>query len=151
MTISAPRACCSARAVSASAAKPVEKAKAKEKTKAKTETKVKAKTKTKASRPKVAKPAKPAHDFDFIGKVESLLVKSGAGAEGFAFGLRGRHGKRRNFRFDSGDAFAMNAMAHLVLAAHASDSKIGVRTGSEVDGVLIVRELESRPKLGKHG
>ncbi|MEI7600419.1 MAG: hypothetical protein WCJ41_14005 [Aestuariivirga sp.] len=135
--------------VEAVAAEPSKKAKAKEKNKAKAKTKVKAKAKE--PRPKVAKPAKPAHDFDFIGKVESLHVKSGAGVEGFAFGLRSRHGKRRNFRFDSGDAFAMNAMAHLVLAAHASDTKIGVRTGSEVDGVLVVRELESRPKLGKHG
>ncbi len=137
------------------AEKPVKKAKAKQRTKAKKETKqktkAKEKTKARAARPKPAKPAKPSHDFDFVGKVDSLRVTSGAGPEGFAFGLRGRHGKRRSFRFDTADAFAMNAMAHLVLAAHASDTKIGVRTGSEVDGVLIVRELESRPKIGKAG
>ena len=122
-------------------------AKAKSKTNAKSKTK--SKSKAKAPRPKAEKPASPAQDFDFVGRVESLRVKSGAGPEGFEFGLRGRHGKRRSFRFDAADAFAVNAMAHLVLAAHASDTKIGVRTAAEVEGVLIVRELESRPKLGK--
>lgn len=102
-----------------------------------------------AKRAKPGKPAKPAKDFDFIGKVESLKVRSGAGAGGFEFGLRGRRSKRKSFRFDPSDAFAMNAMAHLVLAAHASATKIGVRTGDKVDGVFLVRELESRPKLGK--
>lgn len=110
--------------------------------------KSKPKTKAKAPRAKAAKPAKP-DGFDFVGKVESLRVKSGAGAEGFEFGLKGRHGKRRTFRFDAADAFAMNAMAHLVLAAHANETKIGVRTGAEVEGVLIVRELETRPRIGK--
>ena len=109
----------------------------------------KEKAKAKPPRVKAEKPAKPGHDFDFVGKVERLRVSSGAGAEGFEFGLRGRHGKRRSFRFDTADAFAMNAMAHLVLAAHASDTRIGVRTGAEVAGVLVVRELESRPGLGK--
>jgi hypothetical protein len=113
--------------------------------------KVKAKAKAKPSRAKTEKPPRPAHDFDFVGKVESIKVKSGAGAEGFEFGLRGRHGKRKNFRFDAADPFAMNAMSHLVLAAHAGETKIGIRTAAEVDGILIVRELESRPKLGKTG
>jgi hypothetical protein len=117
----------------------------------KAKTKTKAKAKAKPSRPKAQKPSKPAHDFDFVGKVESIRVKSGAGAEGFEFGLRGRHGKRKNFRFDAADPFAVNAMSHLVLAAHAGDTKIGIRTAAEVDGILIVRELESRPKLGKTG
>ena len=122
------------------------------KKKPKAKEKAKAKVKGKAAAPKrdkPAKPPKPAPEFDFIGKVESLRVKSGAGPEGFEFGLRGRHGKRRSFRFDTADAFAMNAMAHLVLAAHASETKIGVKTGAEVEGVLVVRDLESRPKLGK--
>ena len=122
--------------------KPAKKAKDKSKPKAK------AKSKVKAPRAKAEKPARP-EGFDFVGKVESLRVKSGAGAEGFEFGLKGRHGKRRTFRFDAADAFAMNAMAHLVLAAHASETKIGVRTGAEVEGVLIVRELETHPKIGK--
>lgn len=113
--------------------------------------KAKAKAKAKPSRAKTEKPPRPAHDFDFVGKVESIKVKSGAGAEGFEFGLRGRHGKRKNFRFDAADPFAMNAMSHLVLAAHAGETKIGIRTAAEVDGILIVRELESRPKLGKTG
>lgn len=121
------------------------------KAKGKAKPKAKIKAKIKAQRHKAEKPAKQAHDFDFVGKVESLRVKSGAGAEGFEFGLKGRHGKRKHFRFDTADAFAMNAMAHLVLAAHASETKIGVRTGVEVEGVLIVRELESRPKIGKGG
>jgi len=127
------------------------KAKSETKAKARSKTKSKPKSKTRDAGPKVVKPAEAAHDFDFVGKVESLLVKSGSGAEGFAFGLRGRHGKRQSFRLDPTDQFAMNAMAHLVLAAHASDTKIGVRTGPEVEGILIVRELECRPRIGKRG
>lgn len=126
--------------------KPAKKAKDKNKQKAKP----KAKANAKAPRAKAEKFAKP-DGFDFVGKVESLRVKSGAGAEGFEFGLKGRHGKRRTFRFDAADVFAMNAMAHLVLAAHASDTKVGVRTGAEVEGVRIVHELESRPRIGKNG
>ncbi|MEY3080283.1 MAG: hypothetical protein RJA94_268 [Pseudomonadota bacterium] len=122
-----------------------------EKSVKKPKVKAKAKAKAKPSRAKTEKPPRPAHDFDFVGKVESIKVKSGAGAEGFEFGLRGRHGKRKNFRFDAADPFAMNAMSHLVLAAHAGETKIGIRTAAEVDGILIVRELESRPKLGKTG
>lgn len=121
--------------------KPVKKPKAK----------TKAKAKAKPSRAKAVKPSRPTHDFDFVGKVESIKVKSGAGAEGFEFGLRARHGKRKNFRFDAADQFAMNAMSQLVLAAHAGETKIGIRAAAEVDGILIVRELESRPKLGKTG
>ena len=122
-----------------------------EKSVKKPKVKAKAKAKAKPSRAKTEKPPRPAHDFDFVGKVESIKVKSGAGAEGFEFGLRGRHGKRKNFRFDAADPFAMNAMSHLVLAAHAGETKIGIRTAAEVDGILIVRELESHPKLGKTG
>jgi hypothetical protein len=128
-------------AVETVAEKPVKKPKAKARTKAKGD---------KVSRPKLAKPA-ATHDFDFVGKVESLLVKSGAGPQGFVFGLKGRHGKRGRFRLDPADAFAMNAMAHLVLAARASETKIGVRVGAEADGVLTVRELEIYPKIGKTG
>lgn len=123
-------------------------AEAAEKPAKKAKDKSKPKTKAKTPRAKAEKPAKP-DGFDFVGKVESLRVKSNAGAEGFQFGLKGRHGKRRTFRFDAADAFAMNAMAHLVLAAHASETKIGVRTGAEVDGVLVVREIETHPKIGK--
>lgn len=125
-----------------------EKAKSK---KSKVENKSDAKAKPKGSRLKVAKSAERPPDFDFIGKVERLLVKSGLGAEGLEFGLRGRHGKRRTFRLDPADAFALNAMAHLVLAAHASETKLGVRTGAEVEGVLMVRELESRPRKSRDG
>lgn len=129
------------------AEKPGKKPKTKDKEKAKE--KPMGKIKSKPARAKSGTPANPSHDFDFVGKVDSLRVRSGAGAEGFEFGLRGRHGKRRHFRFDTTDAFAMNAMAHLVLAAHANDSKLGIRTADEVDGIFIVRDIESRPKLGK--
>lgn len=124
------------------------------KTMAKTRAKArdKAKPKPRAARARPAESApEDAGKFDFIGKVETLLVKGGAGAAGFEFGLRGRHGKRRNFRLDAADPFTMNAMAHLVLAAHASEAKIGVRTGAEQEGVPLVTELASRPKLGKSG
>ncbi|MFO1131984.1 MAG: hypothetical protein U1E16_08245 [Hyphomicrobiales bacterium] len=134
-----------AQAVETAAEKPVKKPKAKIKAKAKTKSK-----EAKSSRLKVVKPA-ATHDFDFVGKVESLLVKSGAGPEGFVFGLKGRHGKRGRFRLDPADAFAMNAMAHLVLAARASETKIGVRVGDEAEGVLTVRELEIHPKIGRAG
>lgn len=113
--------------------KPAKKIKAKNKLKAKTKT----------PRVKAEKPAKP-NGFDFVGRVESLRVRSGTGPEGFEFGLKGRHGKRRAFRLDATDAFAMNVMTHLVLAAHANETKIGIRTGAEVKGVLIVREIETR-------
>ena len=125
----------------AAAEKPVTKEKAK--------SKAKTKAKSKAPRARAEKPASSGHDYDFIGKVESLRISSGAGPEGFVFGLKGRHGKRRSFRFDAADAFTLNAMAHLVLAAHAGETRIGVRTAAEVDGVLVVREIESRPKIGK--
>jgi len=120
---------------------------------AKTKVKAKAKTKVKKAKTTRAKVVKTAatHDFDFVGKVESLLVKSGTGPQGFEFGLRGRHGKRGRFRLDPADPFAMNVMAHLVLAARASETKIGVRAGAEVDGALAVRELEIYPKIGRAG
>ena len=105
------------------------------------------------SRDAAPKPAKhsvePAPEFDFVGRVESLRVAGGAGAEVFEFGLRGRHGKRQRFRLDPASPFALNAMAHLVLAAHGTGAKIGIRAGDEVEGVIVVRELESRPRLGK--
>lgn len=123
------------------AEKPAKKAKGKNKAK------VKSKTKSKTTSAKAEKPERSEPSFDFVGKVESLRLTSGAGPSGFEFGLRGRHGKRRSFRFGSEDAFATNAMAHLVLTAHANETKLGVRTGPEVEGVLIVREIESRPKL----
>lgn len=110
--------------------------------------KTKAKTKTAAPRKKKSA-AEASAKFDFIGKVESLRVKDGAGSEAFEFGLRGRHGKRRSFRLDSANPVAMTAMVHLVLAAHASEAKIGVRAGEERGGVALVREVESRPKMGK--
>lgn len=87
--------------------------------------------------------------FDFVGKVERLRINGDAGAEAFEFGLRGRHGKRQRFRLDPAGSFAASAMAHLVLAAHGSGAKIGIRSGAEADGVITVKEIESRPRLGK--
>ena len=139
--------------VETAAEQPAKKAKAKDKSKDKAKAKLKAKSKTKsktkAPRVKAKKPAETAPAFDYVGKVDSLRIASGAGAEGFEFGLKARHGKRKRFRFDPADAFAMNAMAHLVLAAHAAGTKLGVRTAPEADGILIVREVESRHKLEK--
>lgn len=132
-------------AVEVTEERPAKKAKGKDKAKVKAQ----AGGKAKPARPKTEKSARSTPDYDFVGRVERLRVTSGGGAQGFEFGLRGRHGKRRNFRFDTADVFAMNAMAQLVLAAHASAAKIGVRTSAETDGVLIVRELESGPRLGK--
>lgn len=134
-----------AETVAVAAETPAKKQKVKERPK----DKEKAKGKAKPPRSKAEKPIKDADAFDFVGKVESLSVRSGAGPEGFAFSLRGRHGKRCSFRFDATDAFAANAMAHLVLAAHACGAKLGVRTAAEVDGALIIRQLESRHKFGK--
>lgn len=138
-----------AEAVAVAAEPPAKKEKSKARNKAKEKEKAKAKVKVKPPRDTAEKSAKADDAFDFVGKVDSLSVRSGAGPEGFAFSLRGRHGKRRTFRFDPADAFAMNAMAHMVLAAHSGGAKLGVRTGAEVDGVLIVRDLETRHKLGK--
>lgn len=140
-----------AEAVAVAAEPPAKKEKSKARNKAKEKEKAKAKAKVKVKPPRdtAEKSAKADDAFDFVGKVDSLSVRSGAGPEGFAFSLRGRHGKRRTFRFDPADAFAMNAMAHMVLAAHSGGAKLGVRTGAEVDGVLIVRDLETRHKLGK--
>ena len=121
----------------------------KQKVKERPNNKEKAKGKAKPPRSKAEKPIKDADAFDFVGKVESLSVRSGAGPEGFVFSLRGRHSKRHSFRLDPADAFAMNAMAHLVLAAYAGDAKLGVRTTGEVGGALIVCQLESRHKFGK--
>jgi len=135
--------------VEAATGKPAKKAK--DKRKSKDKAKSKAKSKAKPARPAVEKPVAPVIGFDFVDKVDSLRVKAGAGAGGVEFSLRGRHGKRRSFRFDTADDFALIAMAHLVLAANSSGTKIGLRTGAEVDGVCIVHEAESRPRLGKDG
>lgn len=103
----------------------------------------------KPGRSKAAAKAKPQEEgFDFVGKVESLRVKSGGAADAFAFGLRGRGGKRRSFRLDGSDPIALNAMAQILVAAHASEAKIGVRAEAG-EGTSVVRELECRPKLGK--
>lgn len=103
----------------------------------------------KPRRSKAVEKAKPAEDgFDFVGKVESLRVKSGGAAGAFEFGLRGRGGKRRSFMLDGSDPIAMNAMAQILVAAHASEAKIGVRADAG-EGTVLVRELECRPKLGK--
>ena len=45
--------------------------------------------------------------------------------------------------------FVMGAMAQIVLAAHAGDSRIGVRIAAGGDAIPQVTELESHPKMGK--
>jgi hypothetical protein len=87
--------------------------------------------------------------FDFIGKVESLVVKGGSSDAVFEFGLRGRHGSRQTFRLKTSDSFSLNIVAPIVTAAHANDAKIGVRVLPEVSDVPYVMEVAIRPKLGK--
>ncbi|WP_421693706.1 hypothetical protein [Aestuariivirga sp.] len=112
--------------------------------------KTKVKTKTKASRGKLVEDALPAEsEFDFVGKVESLQVKTGSAPDGFEFGLRGRHGQRKSFRLDLSDPVALNAMTHILVAAHASEAKIGVKVDGSGEGIPQVKELAWRPKLGK--
>lgn len=87
--------------------------------------------------------------FDFIGKVESIVVKTGAGGESFEFGLRGRHGLRQTLALGTSDSFALNIMAPIVTAAHATESKIGVRVAPGHGSIPQVIEVASRPRLGK--
>jgi len=84
-------------------------------------------------------------DFDFVGKVESIRVQNVSGQPLFTFGLKGRSGVRRSFQITATDSFALNIMAPVVMAAHAAETKIGVRVG---DGDEVV-EVQSRPRLGK--
>ena len=96
-----------------------------------------------------AKSAKPTKtpDFDFIGKVESIRVVNGPEQPLFAFGLRGRNGVRRSFHIAATESFALHIMALIVTAAHAAETKIGVRVGEGDE----VGEVQSRPRLGKNG
>jgi hypothetical protein len=101
-----------------------------------------------AKRP--AKPVKPGKkEFDFIGKVESIVVKGGGEAQIFEFGLRGRHHARQTFRLRTTDSFALNIMAPLVTSAHALETKIGIRVEKDEGGTPYVIEVASRPRLGK--
>ena len=93
-----------------------------------------------------AKAAKTS-DFDFIGKVESIRVNNAPGQPLFTFGLKGRNGVRRSFQITSTEGFALHIMAPIITAAHAAETKIGVRVG---DGGDVV-EVQSRPRLGKNG
>jgi hypothetical protein len=93
----------------------------------------------------------PREHFDFIGKVESLVVKGGSNAGVFEFGLRGRHGSRQTFRLKTDDSFSLNIIAPVVTAAHAREAKIGVRVATDEGGIQYVTEVASRPKLGKTG
>jgi hypothetical protein len=86
-------------------------------------------------------------DFDFVGKVESIRVNNAPGQPLFTFGLKGRNGMRRSFQITSTESFALTIMAPIVTAAHAAETKIGVRVG---DGGEVV-EVQCRPRLGKNG
>ena len=99
--------------------------------------------KTKAAKTKAAKTP----DFDFVGKVESIRVQNAPGQPLFTFGLKGRGGVRRSFQITATDSFALNIMAPVVMAAHAAETKIGVRVGTGDEVV----EVQSRPRLGKNG
>jgi hypothetical protein len=112
------------------------------------DTKVKARKRKPASLTPKAKPVPP-NSFDFIGKVEGIVVKSGADAEVFEFNLRGRDGARQTFRLKASDSFALNIMASIVTAAHATEAKIGVRIAPQEGGIPYVIEVASRPRLGK--
>jgi hypothetical protein len=90
-----------------------------------------------------------AHGYDFVGRVESIIVRGGGEAEAFEFCLRGRHGARQTFRLRATDNFALAVMAPIVTAAHATEAKIGVRVVPAVTGELYVVEVASRPKLRK--
>ena len=84
-----------------------------------------------------------------MGKVESIVVKSGGEAGSFEFGLRGRHGARQTFRLRTSDSFSLAIIAPIVTAAHANEAKIGVRVAQAEDSGIYVVEVASRPKLGK--
>lgn len=94
------------------------------------------------------KPAEVKH-FDFVGKVESIVVKSGGDSDVFEFGLRGRHGSRQTFRLKTSESFVLNVMAPIVTSAHATEAKIGVRITPVEGGIPYVVEVASRPKLLK--
>lgn len=90
-----------------------------------------------------------AHGYDFVGKVESIVVRGGGETGAFEFSLRGRHGARQTFRLRASDNFALTVMVPIVTAAHATESKIGVRVAPAEAGELYVVEVASRPKLRK--
>jgi hypothetical protein len=87
--------------------------------------------------------------YDFVGKVESIVVRGGGDAGAFEFGLRGRHGARQAFKLRTSDSFALAIMAPIVTAAHATETKIGVRVAPAEAGEHYVVEVASRPKLRK--
>jgi hypothetical protein len=103
----------------------------------------------KPARAKAKTKPSDAHGYDFVGKVESIVVRGGGEASAFEFGLRGRHGARQTFRLRASDGFALTVMAPIVTAAHATESKIGVRVAPAETGELYVLEVASRPKLRK--
>lgn len=87
--------------------------------------------------------------FDFIGKVESISVKAGPDGEVFEFGIRGRHGLRQRLQLQLSTHPARTIMASVVTAAHAAETKIGVRVASTEGGIPGIVEVVSRPKLGR--
>lgn len=98
------------------------------------------------------KPTAPAKKesphFDFIGKVESVSVKSGAAA-GFEFTLHGRKGALKTFCLDAANSTVMSIMANVVISAHAGGEKIGVRVSANGEGNAVAVEIAFRRKLGK--
>jgi hypothetical protein len=102
---------------------------------------------------KVSRKAKDAEvsSFDFIGRVDSIVAKTGSNGGTFEFGLRGRQGLRQTLKLDTSDGFALSIMAPIVTAAHATGAKIGVRILEQGTAVPLVIAVESRPHLKRRG
>jgi hypothetical protein len=95
------------------------------------------------------KPKGTASDFDCIGRVTRIHVKSGPAGPEFEFALHGRKGARQSFRISAAHDSAMLAMAQIVIAAHDRDAKIGVRSEKGGDGLAVATEIAWRPKPSK--
>lgn len=99
-----------------------------------------------SSKDKAATPA-----FDFVGRVESIRATSNPSGPEFEFALHGRKGPSQSFRLNPEHGAAVMTMAHVVIAAHDNDAKIGVRTAQGGKGLPVVAEVVWRPKIGKAG
>lgn len=97
----------------------------------------------------VRKPKTAVPTFDFVGRVESIRARATSSGPEFVFMLRGRKSSHQSFRLTGDHAAAMMAMAHIVIAAHDKDAKIGVRSEKSGEGGPVAVEIAWRPKLGK--
>ena len=76
-------------------------------------------------------------------------MKSSASGPEFEFAVHGRKGAHQSFRLNAGHGAGVMAMAHVVIAAHDKDAKIGVRSEKGGEGLPVAAEIVWRPKLGK--